>query len=158
MGNEFCYGRNLSKLLCAVLINMDKDETIISEKYYKYFKCKNSKEGVKQIIKNSEFYINGFPIPGTEEEFLRKTPEGYLINEKKMVNKNRRMIQSLNSYQKFTQNKSLKNSNDLYNISKDDINLKKIIKQKNENNERKIRRNSLNLKKRNINFENDIGL
>ena len=75
-----------------------------------------------------------------------------------MVNKNRRMIQSLNSYQKFTQNKSLKNSNDLYNISKDDINLKKIIKQKNENNERKIRRNSLNLKKRNINFENDIGL
>ena len=33
---------------------------------------------------------------------------------------------------------------------------KKNIKQKNENNERKIRRNSLNLKKRNINFENDI--
>ena len=87
MGNEFCCGGNLSKLLCAILINMDKDETIISEKYNKYFKCKNSKEGVKQIIKNNEFYINGFPIPGTEEEFLRKTPEGYLINEKKWLTK-----------------------------------------------------------------------
>ena len=43
-----------------------------------------------------------------------------------MVNKNRRMIQSLNSFQKFTQNKSLKNSNDLYSLSKDDINPKKI--------------------------------
>ena len=64
---------------------------------------------------------------------------------------------SLNSFQKLTQKKSLKKSNDLYSISKDDINPKKIIKQNYENNERKIRRNSLNLKKRNINYENDIG-
>ncbi len=87
MGNDFCCGGSLSKLVCAILINMDKDETVISEKYNKFFKCKNSKEGVKQIIKNNEFCINGFPIPGTEEEFLRKTPEGYLINEKKWLTK-----------------------------------------------------------------------
>ena len=87
MGNDICCGGGLSKLMCAILINMDKDETIINEKYNKYYKSKNAKEGVKQIIKNNEFYINGFPIPGTEEEFLRKTPNGYLVNQKKWLTK-----------------------------------------------------------------------
>ena len=87
MRNDICCGGGLSKLMCAILINMDKDETIINEKYNKYYKSKNAKEGVKQIIKNNEFYINGFPIPGTEEEFLRKTPNGYLVNQKKWLTK-----------------------------------------------------------------------
>ena len=59
---------------------------------------------------------------------------------------------SLNSFRQLSQSKSLKNSNDLYSISKDDTNPKKIIKQ---NNEKNIRRQSLNLKKRNINLVNN---
>ena len=66
---------------------MEEDGTITNEKYNKYFKTNNSIEGVKEIIKNNEFYINGFPIPGTEEEFLRKTPEGFEINKKKWLTK-----------------------------------------------------------------------
>ena len=87
MGNEFCCGGNLRRLQYAILINMDDDKTITNEKYNKYFKTNNSIEGVKEIIKNNEFYINGFPIPGTEEEFLRKTPEGFEINKKKWLTK-----------------------------------------------------------------------
>ena len=64
---------------------------------------------------------------------------------------------SLIDYNKLIQNKSLKNSNDLYSISKDDINPKKIIQQINENNEKKIRRQSLNIKRRNINLDDNIG-
>ena len=87
MGNKFCCGGNLKRLQYAILINMEDDGTITNEKYNKYFKTNNSIEGVKEIIKNNEFYINGFPIPGTEEEFLRKTPEGFEINKKKWLTK-----------------------------------------------------------------------
>ena len=87
MGNKFCCGGNLKRLQYTILINMEDDGTITNEKYNKYFKTNNSIEGVKEIIKNNEFYINGFPIPGTEEEFLRKTPEGFEINKKKWLTK-----------------------------------------------------------------------
>ena len=60
---------------------MDNDGKVTDEQYNKYFKSNNSTEGVKEIIKNNNFYINGFPIPGTETEFKAKTPEGYLINK-----------------------------------------------------------------------------
>ena len=82
MTDQLYYGKNKDKILCTVLINMDTDGKIIDEQYNKYFKSNNSVEGVKEIIKNNKFFINGFPIPGTESEFKTKTPEGYLINKK----------------------------------------------------------------------------
>jgi hypothetical protein len=82
MTDQLYYGKNKDKILCTVLINMDTDGKIIDEQYNKYFKSNNSVEGVKEIIKNNKFFINGFQIPGTESEFKTKTPEGYLINKK----------------------------------------------------------------------------
>lgn len=72
-------------LLCAIIINMDKDENITSEQYNKYYRGNNAIEGIKEIIKNNQFYINDFPIPGTEREFQIKYPEGYLINQKEWL-------------------------------------------------------------------------
>ena len=85
MTDQLYYGKNKDKIKCVVLINMDKDGKITDEQYNKYFKQKNSTEGIKEIIKNNKFFINGFPIPGTESEFKNKTPEGYLINKKKWL-------------------------------------------------------------------------
>ena len=82
MTDQFYYGKNTNKIICTVLINMDKDGKITDSQYNKYFKSNNSIEGVKEIIKNNKFFINGFPIPGTKEEFVKKTPDGYLINKK----------------------------------------------------------------------------
>ncbi len=85
MQDPLYYVKNKDKLVCAMLINMDKDGKITDEQYNKYFKSNNSVEGVKQVIKNNQFFINGFPIPGTKEEFEKKTPDGYLINKKKWL-------------------------------------------------------------------------
>lgn len=74
-----------SNLICTILINMGEDKTITDEKYSKYFKENESTLGVKQIIKDNKFNINGFPIPGTEELFLEQYPDGYLINKKKWL-------------------------------------------------------------------------
>ena len=63
MTDQLYYGKNIDKILCTILINMDKDGKIIDEQYNKYFKSNNSVEGVKEIIKNNKFFINGFPIP-----------------------------------------------------------------------------------------------
>ena len=41
----------------------------------KYYRGNNAIEGIKEIIKNNQFYINDFPIPGTEREFQIKYPE-----------------------------------------------------------------------------------
>ena len=79
------YVKNKEKILCTILINMDKDGKITDKQYNKFFKSNNSIEGVKEIIKNNKFFINGFPIPGTKEEFDKKTPDGYLINKKKWI-------------------------------------------------------------------------
>ncbi len=87
------------KLIYSILINMGEDRKITDEKYSKYFKENDSILGVKQIIKNNNFIINGFPIPGTKEIFSKKYPEGYLINKKKMVIFFRRKI-SCKSIQK----------------------------------------------------------
>ena len=73
------------KLIYSILINMGEDRKITDEKYSKYFKENDSILGVKQIIKNNNFIINGFPIPGTKEIFSKKYPEGYLINKKKWL-------------------------------------------------------------------------
>ena len=73
------------KLLFTILINMGDDKKIIDEKYSNYFKENNSILGVKQIIKNNKFIINGFPIPGNEELFSKNYPNGYLINKKKWL-------------------------------------------------------------------------
>lgn len=70
------------KLLVSILINMDNDGPITSDQYNKYYENNNTIEGIKEIIKNNQFYINGFTIPGTESEFLNKTPEGYSINKR----------------------------------------------------------------------------
>ena len=75
MTDQLYYGKNKDKIKCVVLINMDKDGKITDEQYNKYFKQKNSTEDIKEIIKNNKFFINGFPIPGTESEFKNKTPE-----------------------------------------------------------------------------------
>ena len=72
MQDPLYYVKNKDKLVCAMLINMDKDGKITDEQYNKYFKSNNSVEGVKQVIKNNQFFINGFPIPGTKEEFEKK--------------------------------------------------------------------------------------
>ena len=64
---------------------MGNDKKIIDEKYSNYFKENNSILGVKQIIKNNKFIINGFPIPGNEELFSKNYPNGYLINKKKWL-------------------------------------------------------------------------
>ena len=61
---------------------MDNDGPITSDQYNKYYENNNTIEGIKEIIKNNQFYINGFTIPGTESEFLNKTPEGYSINKR----------------------------------------------------------------------------
>ena len=74
-----------TNLLCSILINMGEDKKITDEKYSKYFKENNSILGVKQIIKNNKFIINGFPIPGTKELFFHDYPEGYLINKRKWL-------------------------------------------------------------------------
>jgi len=79
--SQLSYAKIIDKILCTILINMDNDGKVTDEQYNKYFKSNNSTEGVKEIIKNNNFYINGFPIPGTETEFKAKTPEGYLINK-----------------------------------------------------------------------------
>ena len=82
----FCIKSILNKvLLCSILINMDNDENITSEQYNKSYRNNNTIEGIKDIIKNNQFYINDFPIPGTEKEFQNKYPEGYLINQKKWL-------------------------------------------------------------------------
>ena len=78
---QLFYAKNIDKILCTILINMDNDGKITDEQYNKYFKSSNSIEGVKKIIKKNKFFINGFPIPGTESEFKAKMPEGYLINK-----------------------------------------------------------------------------
>ena len=72
-------------LLCSILINMDNDEIISSEKYNKYYSSNNAIEGIKEIIKRNNFYINNFPIPGAEKEFKIEYPEGYIINKKKWL-------------------------------------------------------------------------
>jgi hypothetical protein len=79
--NQLSYAKNIDKILCTILINMDSDGKVTDEQYNKYFKSNNSTEGVKEIIKKNKFFINGFPIPGTESEFKAKMPEGYLINK-----------------------------------------------------------------------------
>ena len=55
MTDQLYYGKNRDKILCAILINMDKDGKITDEQYNKYFKSNNSIEGVKEIIKNNKF-------------------------------------------------------------------------------------------------------
>ena len=89
----FCLNSSIEKnsnkvLLRSILINMDNDENITSEQYNKYYKSNNAIEGIKNIIKNNQFYINDFPIPGTENEFILNYPNGYLINQKTwLINK-----------------------------------------------------------------------
>ncbi len=82
---NYCREDKKKNLLCSILINMGEDKKITDEKYSKYFKEKDSIIGVKQIIKNNNFIINGFSIPGTEELFTKNYPEGYLINKKKWL-------------------------------------------------------------------------
>ena len=72
-------------LLTSILINMDTNENIIAFQYKRYYKTNNPMEGIKEIIKNNQFYINDFAIPGTEQDFKTKYPEGYLINQKKWL-------------------------------------------------------------------------
>ena len=72
MKDQLYYVKNKEKILCTILINMDKDGKITDEQYNKFFKSNNSIEGIKEIIKNNDFFINGFPIPGTQEEFDKK--------------------------------------------------------------------------------------
>ena len=55
MGNDICCGGGLSKLMCAILINMDKDETIINEKYNKYYKNKKKYIMYNIFIKKNAF-------------------------------------------------------------------------------------------------------
>ena len=103
MTDQLYYGKNRDKILCAILINMDKDGKITDEQYNKYFKSNNSIEGVKEIIKNNKFFINGFPIPGTKEEFLKKA-DGYLINKKKWLtysNGKYKVMQSKTDFDNF---------------------------------------------------------
>ena len=78
MEDQFYYEKNKDKILCAILINMDKNGKITDEQYNKYFNSNNSIEG-EEIIKIVNFFINCFPIPRTIEEFLKKE---YLINKK----------------------------------------------------------------------------
>ena len=90
-----------SNLICTILINMGEDKTITDEKYSKYFKENESTLGVKQIIKDNKFNINGFPIPGTEELFLEQYPDGYLINKKKWLYYSDGKYQVNQAYQDF---------------------------------------------------------
>ena len=82
---NYCRKDKKINLLCSFLINMGEDKKITDEKYSKYFKEKDSTIGLKQIIKNNKFIINGFPIPGTKELFTKNYPDGYLINKKKWL-------------------------------------------------------------------------
>lgn len=82
---NYCSKDKKINLLCSFLINMGEDKKITDEKYSKYFKEKDSTIGLKQIIKNNKFIINGFPIPGTKELFTKNYPDGYLINKKKWL-------------------------------------------------------------------------
>ena len=55
MTDQLYYGKNKDKILCSILINMDKDGKITDEQYNKYFKSNNSFEGVKEIKKKINF-------------------------------------------------------------------------------------------------------
>ena len=58
LANQLSYSKNIDKVLCTILINMDNDGKITDEQYNKYFKSSNSIEGVKKIIKKNKFFIN----------------------------------------------------------------------------------------------------
>ena len=62
MEDQFYYEKNKDKILCAILINMDKNGKITDEQYNKYFNSNNSIEG-EEIIKIINFFIYCFPIP-----------------------------------------------------------------------------------------------
>lgn len=68
-------------LLKAIEINMGNDKTVTNEIYNEFFREGSAAEGVRAILAAGRFYINGFPIPGTAEDFERICPEGYLLNQ-----------------------------------------------------------------------------
>ena len=68
MQDPLYYVKNKDKLVCAMLINMDKDGKITDEQYNKYFKSNNSVEGVKQVIKNNQFFIK-YKVMQSKKDF-----------------------------------------------------------------------------------------
>ena len=67
-------------LLKVIEINMGADKTVTNPIYNMYFKQKNALDGVRSVLKAGKFIINGFPIPGSSEEFLRLYKDGYMLN------------------------------------------------------------------------------
>ncbi len=62
-------------------INMGTDKTVTDSQYNSCFKQNTAAEGVAAIVNAGRFFINGFPIPGTAEEFERLEATGYTINQ-----------------------------------------------------------------------------
>ncbi len=69
-------------LLRAVVLNMGSDAPRITDpRYDRYFKQGSAAAGVAGVIAASKFRINGLPIPASEADFRRVTPQGYTVNQ-----------------------------------------------------------------------------
>lgn len=68
-------------VLRVIEINMGEDKTVTDAMYNEYFENRNAQDGVKEILTNGNFYINGFAIPESEEVLASEWPDGYLLNQ-----------------------------------------------------------------------------
>ncbi|OYU26318.1 MAG: hypothetical protein CFE41_16945 [Burkholderiales bacterium PBB2] len=69
-------------MLRAVGLNMGSDAPRITDpRYDRYFKQGSAAAGVAGVIAAGRFRINGLPIPASEADFRRLTPQGYTVNQ-----------------------------------------------------------------------------
>lgn len=68
-------------LLKTIVNSMGEDATVTNAQYSKYFKEGSAEDGVKAIIADGKFIINGYAIPATETECTAEYPDGYSVNK-----------------------------------------------------------------------------
>ena len=59
----------------------DDNSGVVNEAYAAYYKEGSALEGVKAIIASGNCFINGMPVPASEDELDELYPDGYTVND-----------------------------------------------------------------------------